>query len=422
MSKIKLQVNELNKGMYVCELDRPWGDTSFLFQGFRITNSQEIDALQKTCEFVFIDEEKSTVDISAHLLSLATTTISKKYKGLDSLHNIAVKHKPHEEHFEIEFPLAKSIYLHSAKSVKDIIDGLRLGRSLDVLNVKSTVQELSGSILRNPDALKLLCVLEEREGSAVNHALHVCILTLAFAYYLGFKKDIIQQLGIGALLHDIGETKLPENLFWKSDVYTEVEKNEISRHTEYGVEIIANTPGLHPLVLEVVQDHHERLNGTGFPRQACGGEISYNAMLVSIVDVYDSVTMGYEGKQAISCTDALKSMYDWRDELFQGDLIEHFIQCLGIYPIGSVVKLNTGEVGIVVTFDDCSRLTPRVMLLLDKERKQYPAPRILNLSRFKDPDEKFIYEIESVVNPQEYGIDIRHHILRELYVDDVVNQ
>lgn len=422
MSKIKLQVHELQKGMYVCELDRPWGDTSFLFQGFRITNSQEIENLQKACKFVFIDEDKSTIDISPGLRSLISPEISKTYKNIEPLHNIEVKHKPYDENFEVEFPRAKLTYIKSSERMKKIIADLRLGQSLDVLSIKTTVQELTGSILRNPDALKLLCVLEEREGSAISHALHVCILTLAFSYYLGLKKDMIQQLGIGALLHDIGECKLPENLFWKSDVYSHDEKIEINRHTEYGVEIIKNTPGLHPLVLDIVQDHHERLNGTGFPRQACGSEISYNAMLVSIVDVYDSVTMGYEGRKAVSCTEALKSMYDWRDELFQGDLVEHFIQCLGIYPIGSVVKLNTGEVGIVVTFDECSRLTPRVMLLMDKNRKYYPAPKILNMSRFKDNDEKFIYEIENVVNPQEYNIDIRHHILRELYVGDVVNQ
>jgi hypothetical protein len=169
--------------------------------------------------------------------------------------------------------------------------------------------------------------------------------------------------------------------------------------------------------MDIVREHHERLNCSGFPNQSCGDEISYNAMLVSIVDVYDSVTMGYEGKDKISCTEALKSMYDWRNELFQGELVEHFIQCLGIYPIGSVVELTSKEIGIIITFDDYSRLAPRVMLLLDNKHKKYPSPKIIDLSKFKDNDEKYLYEIKRVVKPDNYGIDLKQHVLEELYVN-----
>ena len=422
MSKIKLETEKVVKGMYVCELDRPWSETSFLFQGFRVTNDQELEQLIKSCDFVYIDEEKCTVDISANLIMLPTSTKVKKSNKPEPLYNIQVKHKPHQEKFENEYPVAKDIYRDTVEKMHNTFSELRLGKSLDVLTVKSTVQSMTSSILRNPDALKLMCVLQERDNNAVTHALHVCILTLAFAYYLGLNKDMIQQLGIGAMLHDIGETKLPDGLFWKSEPFTESEKKEVQKHTEYGVEIINDIPGLNPVVYDIVRDHHERLNRTGFPSQAGGDEISYNAMLVSIVDVYDSVTMGYEGKSVISCTDALKSMYDWRNELFQAELVEHFIQCLGIYPIGSVVKLNSGEIGIIVSFDDCSRLAPRVMLLLDKDKNYYPIPRMLDLSQFRETEEKFVYEIKQVVNPDDYDIDIRHHILTELYVKEAVNQ
>lgn len=423
MSKVKIDVGKIIIGMYVSDLDCPWNETAFLFQGFRVTNSQEIEQLQNTCEFIYVDEEKSTVDIASNLIVLQPRQQNKSIsKKPEPLSNIEVKHKPHQENFEDEFPVAKATYQDCIKKTNEIFDDLRFGSSLDVLSVKSTVQSMTSSILRNPDALKLMCVLEERDNNAVTHAMHVCILTLAFAYYLGLKKDMIQQLGIGALLHDIGETKLPQGLFWKSAPFTEEEKEQVYKHTEYGVEIIKDVPGLHPVVIDIIRDHHERLNCSGFPKHAGGDEISYNAMLVSIVDVYDSVTMGYEGKSVVSCTDALKSMYNWRNELFQGELVEHFIQCLGIYPIGSVVKLNSGEIGIVVTFDDCSRLAPRVMMLLDKERNYYPVPRMLDLSQFRDDDEKLLYEIKQVVNPDDYNIDIKQHILQDLYNTKVSSQ
>lgn len=418
MSKVKLEVKDLSKGMYVCELDRPWNETSFLFQGFRITNNQEVEKLQETCDFVYIDEEKSTVDIVPDLIVLPSSPAIKKYSKPNPLINIQVTHRLHEKKFEEEFPVAKATYRNSFEKMHVVFKDLRMGQSLNVLAVKDAVQEMTSSIMRNPDALKLLCVIQERDDNAVTHALHVCILCLAFGYYLGLKKDMIQKLGVGALLHDIGETKLPDGLFWRSKHYTKDEKNEIQKHTQYGVEILSEVQGLDSVVVEIVRDHHERLNCTGFPNQSCGDQISYNAMLVSIVDVYDSVTMGYEGKEKVSCTNALKSMYDWRNELFQSELVEHFIQCLGIYPIGSVIKLNTGEIGIIITFDDYSRLAPRVMLLLDKDKKRYPSPKIIDLSKFKD-DDKYIYEVSRVVNAEDYGIDIKNHILEDLYNESI---
>ena len=421
MGKIKIESTNIEKGMYVCELDRPWKETPFLFQGFRITNEREVEKLKQVCSFIFVDEEKSTVDVDPKLIVLASTGQAKKYNNPKPLYNIQAKHEPHKENFESEFPVAKAAYRNAFEKIHIVFNDIRLGKSLDVLTIKSTVQDMTRSILRNPDALKLLCVLQERDDNAITHALHVCILTLAFGNYLGLKKDKIQKLGIGGLLHDIGETKLTDGLFWRSRHYTKEEKAEIQKHTDYGVDIINNTQGLDPIVLDIVRDHHERLNCSGFPRQSCGDDISYNAMIVSIVDVYDSVTMGYEGKDIVSCTDALKSMYDWRDELFQAELVEHFIQCLGIYPVGSVVLLNSNEVGIIFTFGDCSRLAPQIMLLLDKNHDYYSAPKIIDLSKFKDNDDKYLYEIKKVVKPEEYGIDLKNHILNELYVSKTVN-
>ncbi len=422
MNKIKLEIQNIKKGMYVSELDLPWSETPFLFQGFRITNDRELEKLKQICKFIYIDEEKSTVDVDPNLIVLSPASQTKKYKNPEPLFNIQIRNEPYKEKFENEFPVAKAAYHNAFEKMHVVLNDIRMGKALNVLSVKSAVQKMANSILRNPDALKLLCVLQERDDSATTHALHVCILSLAFGHYLGLKKDMINKLGLGGLLHDIGETKLPEGLFWKSRHYNKEEKIEIQKHTEYGVEIINNTQGLDSVVLEIVRDHHERLNCTGFPNQLCGNEISYNAMMVSIVDVYDSVTMGYEGKDIISCTDALKSMYDWRDDLFQAELVEHFIQCLGIYPIGSVVRLNSNEIGVIVTFDECSRLTPRVMLLLDKDHKYYSLPKMLDLSKFKDSDDKYLYEIKRVVKPEDYGIDLKHHILEELYVNQAINQ
>ena len=291
MSKIKLEVNKIKKGMHVSELDRPWSESPFLFQGFRITNERELEKLKQVCEFVFIDEDKSTIEVDPKLHVLSTSSKTKKYSKHESPYKIQARHEPHIESFENEFPVAKAAYQNAYEKMHAVFDDVRMGKSLNVLDVKSTVRDMTDSILRNPDALKLVCVLQERDDNAVTHALHVCILSLTFAKYLGLSKSMIQKLGVGGLLHDIGEIKLPDGLFWKSKHYTKEEKAEIQKHTEYGVEIISESKGLDPIVLDIVRDHHERLNCSGFPNQSCGDEISYNAMMVSIADVYDSVTM-----------------------------------------------------------------------------------------------------------------------------------
>lgn len=420
MQKIQINVADLKKGMYVSELDRPWNETRFLFQGFRITNDQELLQLRDTCEYVYVDAGKSAIDIVPDLISLGKTTARAKPPAPKKTQLLKPADPPCQVSFEKEFPQAKRIYLEALENIRQIFHDVRLARAVAHQEVRETVRVITESILRHPDALKLMASFKEKSDHAVSHALHVCILTLAFGRYLGLTQSKLEELGMGALLHDVGELSLPEEILQKAaGQYSEDELEEMKLHTTYGVEILNNSKNIPNIVFEIVRDHHERMNCTGYPRRLCGTDINYMTMIVSIADVYDAVTMGLENKPRISSTDALKSMYDWRETLFDGDLIEHFIQCLGIYPVGSVVELNSEEIGIVVNFTEKKRLSPRVMLVKDPKHQLYTPPRLIDLSQYNHDDTR--YEIRRVVNPDEYQIDVRQYILRELHVEQMLN-
>ena len=168
--------------------------------------------------------------------------------------------------------------------------------------------------------------------------------------------------------------------------------------------------------MEIARDHHERMNGSGYPQKLSGDQLSLFTKIVAIADVYDSVTSGLHGKPVITCTEALKNMYVWREELFDSLLVEQFIQCLGIYPIGSTVELNTGEIGIVINTNPDRRLLPRVMLVRDQDKKPYEPPKVINLAQFCNENNVSAFEIRRVVKPDLFSIDVRNYILRELNI------
>ncbi|MGD8742641.1 MAG: HD-GYP domain-containing protein, partial [Granulosicoccaceae bacterium] len=286
------------------------------------------------------------------------------------------------------------------------------GNSLQTAAVKSLVREMVASILRNPDALVLLGSLHEQGEYAVAHSINVCTLTLNFARYLGYNQQQMYELGVAALLHDIGEVKIPADILNKNGLLNQEERKLVESHTLLGADILKDATDLPESAVEVALSHHERYNGKGYPAGIPNDKITTMAKIVGIVDVYDSVTTQHNYRPGISSTEALKNMYNWRDELFDGELVERFIECLGIYPIGSVVELNTAEVGIIISATPGRRLQPKLMLVRDKHKKPYLPPKILDLSQYASQGTR--YDIIKVLAPTAYGIDLKSYLLREM--------
>ncbi|WP_455205950.1 HD-GYP domain-containing protein [Kaarinaea lacus] len=410
MMKIMMEIKDLKKGMYVSELDRPWLETPFLFQGFRITNVNEIEQLGDTCKFVYVDPEKSVVPIPP---KTTVGSLPNRHQSTSATLKRPGFVVPYKNKFEVEFPKAKEIYKQATDKVSQLFADVRTGKSVNVQEIKNTVTKVADSVIRNPDALMLLSTLKNKDEQSVTHSVNVCALSLIFGRYVGLDKKQLYELGSGALLHDIGETDVPNDILYK-DERTDEENKIMQSHTARAVDVLKNVRGLPASVIEIARDHHERENGSGYPLKLQGSQLGLYTKMVAIVDVYDNVTSGMYGKPAISCTEALKNMYVWRDELFDGVLVERFIQCLGIYPVGSVVELSTGEIGIVISINPERRLLPRIMLVRDEDKQPYEPPKIINLESFCKQESNGKIEIRRVVKPDVFSIDVRNYILREL--------
>jgi putative nucleotidyltransferase with HDIG domain len=408
--KVMIDPKHLQKGMYVAELDRPWLESPFLFQGFRITNIDELEQLDNICEYVFVDPEKSAIPVPNNLSAIPMRSKVNRVKT-----SIYIKPTPKfEATFEQEYPKAREMYNLSKDNVTNIFGDVRLGRSLDVAEVKYTVTSMVDSIVRHPDAMMLLATLQDKSNQAVTHAVNVCTLAITFGRFLGFEKKELTELGMGALLHDIGETKIPKEILENFSNCNTEDIKTFQDHTTFGAAILHNTKGLPDSVIAIARDHHERANGSGYPQSLSVEQLDIFTMIVAISDVYDNVTTGMYGKPPVPCTETLKNIYVWREDLFDALLVEKFIQCLGIYPVGSVVELNTGEIGIVVTNNPETRLFPKVLLVRDKDQRAIDPPKIINLDIFRTDENKHKYEISRVVQADDYVIDLRNYILREM--------
>lgn len=407
--KIKTDVKELQLGMYVAELDRPWLESPFLFQGFRINTQDELSEVVRVCKYVYVDIDKSVFrdeEARSRLLATAQTTILQEEGRAAPPSECAVK-------FEEEVKNAKALHVEAENYISRVFDGLRSGGELDVREAKAVVTEMMDSIIRNPDALVLLSNLKAYDERVVSHSINVCTLTLAFGRFLGLSKEQLHELGLAGLLHDIGETKVPHVILKKRYGLNAEESELMQRHTEYGAEILRNQKDIPPSAAEVAYSHHEKINGKGYPRGLKGDEISLFARIIAIADVYDRITHITQQQRFVTGTDALKNMYDYRGKFFDGELMEQFIQCLGIYPVGSVVELNTGEVGIVISVPTENRLLPKVLLVRDRKKKPISLPNIINLIHYKSEDKGAKYSIEKVLQPDAYGIDLKKYMLRE---------
>lgn len=409
--KVIVEPHHLQKGMYVSELDRPWLDTPFLFQGFRITNQDEIEQIRSLCDFVFVDVTKSTVPVSD---PVPDTALPEHRPERQSYAKMIRMPSPYTATFEDEVVRAWQCYQDATEQLRAVFDDIKMGKSLHLEGARAAVTAMTHSILRQPDALVLLASLGNKDKSLVTHALSVCTLSLAFARFLGLERGAFADIGMAALLHDVGELKLPDSVLCNAVNGSEEEQALLQQHTAIGAVMLKKLDGLPENVIAIVHDHHERADGSGYPRRLTGAEIGLHTKVVSIADTYDSITNGLHGYHGMKVEDALRCIYTWRRNLFDEILVEKFIQCIGIYPLGSVVELRTGQVGIVVSSRPDARLFPTLLLVLDAQKDAVEPPQLINLALFREKLGTNDFEVTRLVDAAQYNIDVRQYILREL--------
>jgi len=415
---VKLPVSELRIGMYVEELDRPWLETPFLFQGLAVSSEEDLAQLRKYCQHVYVtaesapekpkdalgkDPKRQSVagSLKGHLLM----EVGDTRKTAEIINKVVYSTKAPVER---EIHKASAIREDVNHAIDSLYDDIRGGRIVDSGYAKAVIGDLTDSVLRNGDAHMLLSQLKQRDLYAATHSMNVCSLALAFGRHLGLAREDLLDLGLGALLIDVGNIKIPKAILEKKGPLTEEEFAEIKRHPAYGVETLQETGAkFPPTAVEVVYTHHERYDGSGYPCGLAGEDIPLFGRMVAIVDVYDAVTSDRAYRSGHSPSQALNDLYNSRQGHLDPPLVEQFIQCLGIYPVGSVVQCSTGEIGIVIAQNPQRKLRPKLLLVLNPEQKPFPRPKTVDLSLFKSAGEM---DVSKIVPADEYGIKIADYL------------
>ena len=418
--KKKIPVQDLRHGMYVSELvGRHWRDTKFLFQGFEVQSDDQIEEIGKYCQHVYINTEQGYSASPKKLHPAASVTPSLSVVSREQKEPVIVFEKVLERFtpghqrppryqdvtvLEEEIGHARGIVTDTREAVYDIMGDVRLGRSIDTTAAKKVVADMVDSVIRNPDALMCLNQLKDKDEYTALHSLRVCVLALAFGRHLDLSDEELNLLGIGALLHDIGKMKVPNDIINKPGKLTEEEFALMKSHVPHGVRILEDTHGISPLSVEVARYHHERYAGGGYAVGSKGDQIGLFGSIGGIVDCYDAITSDRSYHTGLSAHDALTKMYSWRGRDFQPLLVEQFIQCMGIYPIGSVVELSNGSIGVVVSINRARRLRPKVAMVLNSDKTPFTPSRVVDLMEYANEKSSTKLEIRKVLPPGEHGV------------------
>ena len=410
--KIKVDVSELKKGMFVSELDRPWTETSFLLQGVLVKGDEEISQFQETCEYVYIDGEKSDISVHPHLQSISSGTKATQLAGTADAR--ASEMADTEQHnFTEELKIAHKVHVRAREYIDRALEDVRLGQAVDTEAAKVVVGDIADSITRSPHAMVWLTNIKERDEYTSIHCMNVCILAVSFGRSLGMQKSELEMLGLGGLLHDLGKIRIPLEILNKPSSLTADEFEVMKTHPVIGYDLLKEQGDVPEVVLDIVKHHHERRNGKGYPSNLDGDKINNMTRIIAIVDVYDAITSDRCYHDAITPYDAIKNMYEWVNEDFDKDIIENFIKCLGIYPIGCVVELNMGHVGLVVSASEKSKLRPIVLLVQNSKKETFPHPKLINLAHPKWSHGAQKLEIKRILSKNEYNFKIKDIVANE---------
>ena len=380
----KIPVDQLRPGMYVRELDIPWEESTFMFQGLTIESQSDIMEVQKQCKHVWVDYTE--------------------YRLVDAKKNDAVGFAANQSLLEVEevYPEAREVHDQAQQVVKQMFNDIRLGGEIDVQKVRQSINSSVASILRNPDASIWLTRLKEKDDLTGQHVMNVAALSIIAGRSMNMSKTDLENLGVCALMHDVGKSLLPLELISRSGTLNSVELGLIRTHPQLGHDILSKSKNMYSGAANVALCHHEHFDGNGYPNGLKGEEIPLFARIVSIADAYDSMTTKQAHRNAYSPTQALDELYAKRDKQFDAELVLKFIDGIGIFPPGSIVEMTNGEVGIVLSTTS-EKLSPRVIMILDRN-KDASVQQMVDLSLMSVDTDGQPYQIKTTLADGSFGI------------------
>jgi len=412
-------VEQLKLGVYVSALDRPWSETPFLFQGFQIETDDVLEQLRSLCRTVYIDVPAEEVE--AVRATRPRSTPGKKAPRKDVTLQIPKNLVTHLEKVVVRDPIplktelsqAKAAFVTAKQGVASFFDRLKRGGSLDVPHLQTVVDSMVDSVFRNREAMSWLARLKSKDDYLYSHSLATSVWAIALGRHLGLDKETLRALGTGAMLLDIGKTQMPIELLNKPEKPSDEEWKTIRRHVEGGLELVRGTAGVDARVISMIETHHERFDGTGYPSGLAGDAIPMVGRIGGLVDCYDAMISHRRYAAARSTYDAVRELKRVAGTWFQPELVELFVQAVGVFPSGSLIELNSGEVGVVVAQNRFRRLRPQIMVILDAQKKLYDDFAVIDLNTCEvnqASGEPGLW-ITKGLEPGAYGIDPTEYFL-----------
>lgn len=392
---VQVDVKNLKVGMYVSKLDRPWLETNFLFQGFELKTPADIEAVQKQCEFVFIDVTKQT-KIPQYISRNSAYT-------KDYLEKVQPPEK--RTSFNQEIKKAEQLYTRTSNLVKSFMEEIQFGRPINVVAAKKAVANCVDSILNSPDALMLMTQLKRRDEYTAQHSMNVCIFSIALGRQINLSVEELNNLGICGMLHDMGKLLVPTEILNKRGRLSPEEMPIMQSHTVKGWSLLLKTSGIYPGAVDVAHMHHERMDGGGYPRKLTAEQITPYARIVAIADTYDAVSSDRIYQKGRSHLEAIKILTEATETQLDSGLTMKFIECLGIYPAGSLVELASGEVALVLEVNPRAKLKPRILILQEKANMAC-VEHMVDLAMVSQSPDGRQYIIKRVLRPDECGVDL----------------
>jgi len=392
-----IPVEALCKGLYVAELDCPWTDTPFLFQGFELTEEPDLTILRQYCRRVSVDRQRSRDDALAQMAQRieqqggpnaargaetppAEPAAAWAQAHPDASETFGQERKPDGAVFRQRLIALRERRDEAARLVERALDDVRLGAMVNTEETRDMIDSMIESVARDARAALWLTSLKEASQYTTQHSAHVCVMTLAFGMYLGIERQALMRMALGALLHDVGKIHVPEQILDKPGPLTLEEFERVKRHPVDGFEAISASGGVPPEALQVIRLHHERLTGTGYPEGLAGDRVPRHVLIVGLADTYDAMTSDRPYRKGMEPDRVLQTIHNEMAAEFGNDLVQAFLRCMGVFPEGSLVQLDNGAVGIVLSTRAEARLQPVVMMVQDPDGRTYNQRRIINLA------------------------------------------
>ena len=436
LKKVRVECADLVVGMYVCELDRPWLDSPFLLQGFYVADNHDIDTVRNICDYVFIDKmiERDQITNNLPTASSAVLMTTNVIRPVDEKPTVRMskvaeekqRNQPviSEQGLEDFFPEKKLTKYtdttswhdeaqNARRAVSDLYDYIARFMELSVDadrlkldNIKRAVEPMVDSVIRNPDACLWSIAIKPAANYSYDYAMRASVFAVVLGRQIGMPKHDLCSLAIGGMLFDIGKLRLGDSILQADRRLTPEEMSIMQRHVEVGLSILKRGGLSDPDIIDFIANHHERHDGSGYPQGFAGDQIPVFGRIAGVVDCYNAITSSRSYASTRSPAEAINQLYKLKGVHFNKNLIEEFIQAIGVYPVGALVELSTGEVAIVIAQSSSRRLRPIVVVLLDGNKSRCREGRYVQLEKTTHSDDGSKLDIVKNLEPKAYGIDL----------------